>query len=586
MVDSRTASHVLSQIAAYLELRGENRFKARAYETAARGILALSSDDLEPLLQSGEIGSVRGLGPATLTVIRDLVETGSSRYLDQLREATPEGLLDMLRIPGLSPEKIHKIYEGLEISEVAQLEEAARDGRLAKLRGFGPKTAAKILKGIAFSRETGVLALYPHALAEAGHLVALVREHPDIAEAVIAGALRRHREIVSGVSIVARCREGCTPAAVATSFTRIGGVKEASGAGTDSVEIHFIDGVRLALRCVSPAHFAVALWRATGSDEHVELVRARLAERRIVIVGDELRDADGAVFPILDEQTLYRVADLDFVPPELREAQGEIDAAARHELPVLVEPDDIRGVLHCHTHYSDGKSSVREMAEAARQRGWSYLGISDHSAVAFYASGMSVERVLAQHEEIDRLNAELVPNGFRLLKGVEADILADGRLDYDAELLARFDYVIGSIHSRFGMDGPAMTERVLRALDDPFLTILAHPTGRLLLSREPYALDVDAVIEKAAEVGVALELNADPHRLDLDWRHLIDAKRRQARVALGPDAHSVRGLDNVGIGVGMARKAWLEPSDLLNAGDADSIIAFARRRRETATGQR
>jgi DNA polymerase (family 10) len=346
------------------------------------------------------------------------------------------------------------------------------------------------------------------------------------------------------------------------------------------VDIHFIDGARLAFRCVSSAHFAVALWRATGSDEHVALVQTRLAERGIELFGDELRDDTGSAVTVTDEHALYRLAGLDLVPPELREAQGEIDAAARHELPLLVQAADIRGVLHCHTLYSDGKSSVREMAEGARARGWRYLGVSDHSAAAFYASGMPVEKVLSQHEEIDALNVELTPNGFRILKGIEADILADGRLDYDPETLSRFDFVIGSIHSRFGMDGAAMTERVLRALDSPFLTILAHPTGRLLLSREPYALDVEAVIEKAADVGVALELNADPHRLDLDWRHLIEAKRRGARVALGPDAHSVRGLDNVGVGVGMARKGWLEPSDLLNSGDAESIITFARRRRK------
>jgi DNA polymerase (family 10) len=219
------------------------------------------------------------------------------------------------------------------------------------------------------------------------------------------------------------------------------------------------------------------------------------------------------------------------------------------------------------------------MASGARARGWSYIGISDHSAAAFYAAGLSREKVLGQLEEIDSLNDELVSTGFRVLKGIEADILADGRLDYDEELLARFDFVIGSIHSRFGMDGPAMTERVLRALDSPFLTVLAHPTGRLLLSREPYAIDVEAMIEKAAAVGVAVELNADPRRLDLDWRHLITAKRRGATVALGPDAHSVNALDNVGVGVLMARKGWLEASDLLNARDADGITAFARSRR-------
>jgi DNA polymerase (family 10) len=579
MVDSRTASHVLSQIAAYLELRGENRFKSKAYETAARGILSLGVDDLAPLLTSGEIGRVKGLGPATLSVVRDLVETGSSRYLDQLREATPEGLLDMLKIPGLTPEKIHKIYEELEITDVEKLEEAARAGRLAKIRGFGPKTAERILKGIAFSRESGSLVLYLHARADAEHLVSLVREHPAVAAAEIAGDIRRHREIASGVTIVARCRATANPVDVATSFTRIGGVKSASGADTDTVTVHFVDGVTLGLRCVSADHFAVAFWRATGSLEHVELVRARLAERGMAIVGDELRGAQSERLQIKDEVGLYRAADLDFIEPEMREAQGEVDLAARHALPHLLQRDDVRGVLHCHTHYSDGKSSIADMARAAQARGWSYIGISDHSAAAFYAGGLSREKVLAQFEEIDELNdGEFANGGFRVLKGIESDILADGRLDYDEALLSQFDFVIGSIHSRFGMDGPAMTERVLRALDEPFLTILAHPTGRLLLSREPYALDVEAVIEKAVEVGVAVELNADPHRLDLDWHHLIEAKRRGATVALGADAHSINGLDVINLGVLMARKGWLEKTDLLNARDADAVVAFARSR--------
>src|SRR5438105_3039813 len=395
MLDSRTAAHVLSRIAAYRVLRGENRFKARAYETAARGILALGVDDLTPLLASGEIGSVRGLGPATLSVLRDLVETGSSRYLDQLREGTPEGLLDMLKIPGLTPEKIHKIYQELEISDVVELEEAARNGRLARIRGFGPKTAAKILKGIAFSRETEVLSLYPHARVEAEHLAALVREHPDIDAAVIAGAIRRHREVVSGVSIVARCRSGALPERVAASFTRTPSVKQATGDGTDTVDIHFIDGVRLTLRCVSASTFAVALWRATGSAEHVELVHARLTERGLSLVGDVLHDAARAV-DVPDESAFYRAAGLDYIEPELREAEGEIDAAARHALPRLLELRDVRGVLHCHTHYSDGKSSIAEMARGAQARGWSYVGISDQSAAAFYASGLSREKVLAQ----------------------------------------------------------------------------------------------------------------------------------------------------------------------------------------------
>ncbi|HKW46478.1 MAG TPA: PHP domain-containing protein [Gemmatimonadaceae bacterium] len=576
MVDSRTAAHTLSQIAAYLELRGENLYKARAYETAAKGILALAADDIAPLLVSGEIGRVRGLGPATLSVVRDLVELGSSRYLDQLRETTPEGLLEMLKIPGLSAEKIHKIYDELQISDVGQLEEAARDGRLARIRGFGPKTAERVLKGIVFSRETGALELYPRARVQAEHLLAAVREHPEIDDAVIAGAIRRHREVAGATSIVARCRPETIPEHVATSFTRLNGVREATGQGSDTVDIRFVDGVRLSLRCVPAARFAVALWRATGSEEHVELVRSRLADRGFTLLDDDVLDGVRPL-ELLNEQALYRIADLAYVEPELREAEGEVDAAARHALPNLLVPSDIRGVLHCHTVYSDGKSTISEMARGAQARGWRYLGISDHSVAAFYASGLSREKVLAQFDEIDELNSNLT--SVRVLKGIEADILADGRLDYDADLLAQFDFVIGSIHSRFGMDGSAMTERVLRALDDPFITVLAHPTGRLLLSREPYAIDVGAVIEKAADVGVAVELNADPRRLDLDWRHLIEAKRRGATVALGPDAHSVNALDNVAIGVGMARKGWLEANDLLNTRDVDGVLEFARARR-------
>jgi DNA polymerase (family 10) len=294
---------------------------------------------------------------------------------------------------------------------------------------------------------------------------------------------------------------------------------------------------------------------------------------------DRLRHKQGGDLVVTDERALYAAAGLQFVEPELREGMGEVEAARRHALPNLVVATDIRGVLHCHSHYSDGKASIADMARGALARGWSYIGITDHSQAAFYAGGLTRERILAQHEEIDELNATLQGEGMRVLKGIEADILADGRLDYDDELLESFEFVVGSVHSRFSMDVVTMTERVLRALDDPRLTILAHPTGRLLLNREPYALDVEAVLEKAREVGAAVELNADPHRLDLDWRHVRRAKALGVRVAIGPDAHSVGGLDNVRFGITMARKGWLERADVLNAGDADAILAFARSRR-------
>ena len=573
-MDSRTAAHVLSRIAAYLELNGESSFKCRAYEGAARAVRLLGADDLAPLYRSGELAGVRGLGPATLAVIRDLIETGESRYLEQLRESTPDGLLDMLAVPGRTPARIHRVYEDLNVETVEELEAAARDGRLATLPKVGPKTAAKILAGIATARQRGALRLYHHAIVEAEHLRAAVQSHPEVETAEVAGALRRRMEVASTVDIVAVCRGDAT--AVAQSFTRVAGVRSAEGTGA-SVSILYVDGARLTLRCVAPADFPIALWAATGSTEHVAAVTTALAKVGLSIDGDRLVDSRGTVVAVRDEADLYRAAGLAFVPPELREGTGEVAAASRNALPRLVASQDIRGVLHCHSSYSDGKATIAEMARGAQARGWTYIGITDHSQAAFYAGGLSRERVLAQHDEIDELNATL--DGFRILKGIEADILADGQLDYGDELLDRFDFVVGSIHSRFSMDRATMTERVLRALDDSRLTILAHPTGRLLLSREPYAIDLEAVLEKAADVGAAVELNADPHRLDLDWRHLQTAKRLAIRIEIGPDAHSVAGLDNMEIGVGIARKGWLEATDVLNAATADGVLAFARARR-------
>ncbi|MDQ3997254.1 MAG: DNA polymerase/3'-5' exonuclease PolX, partial [Gemmatimonadota bacterium] len=355
----------------------------------------------------------------------------------------------------------------------------------------------------------------------------------------------------------------------------------AVGAGGASVSITFVDGVRFDLYCATPDRFAVALWRATGSDAHVAAVTDRLVRRGLQLHDDELRTAGGRgggpTVPVPDEPALYRAAGLAYMPPELRERADDLDAAERGEIPTLVEYGDIRGVLHCHSNFSDGAATIEEMAGAARARGWSYVGISDHSESAFYAGGVSRDRILEQHEQIDRVNATL--DGVRVLKGVEADILADGRVDYDEDFLERFDYVIGSIHSRFAMDEAAMTARVLTALDNPHLTILGHPTGRLLLTREPYAIDMHAVLEKAGAVGVAVELNADPHRLDLDWRLLRTAKARRVAVEIGPDAHSTHALDNTAIGVGIARKAWLEASDVLNARNVEDVLAFARARR-------
>jgi DNA polymerase (family 10) len=572
-MDSRTAAHVLSRIADHLDLRGENQFKVKAYRGAARALLAVATDDLAPILRSGELARVRGLGPATLAVVRDLVEHGESRYLEELREDTPEGLLELARVPGLSQQKVQLLHRELGIVSIEELEEAARDGRLTKVKGLGPKTAQKILKSIEFMRSARPLRLYVHSVAEGDALLAAVRSHPDVVRAEIAGSLRRRVEVVGDVDIVAACRG--LPTDVAQSFARLPGLKSAEGDGA-SVRVQFMDGLSLDLHCVPEHAFGMALARATGSSAHVEQLDAALAGAGVSREGDTLRRGS-AFLRADDEAKVYEAAEVPWIVPELREGHGEIEAARAGKLPTLIETGDIRGALHCHTTYSDGKHSVAEMAEAAQALGWSYLGISDHSQAAFYASGVAREVMLEQHDEIDAVNATL--SGFRVLKGVEADILADGRLDYDEELLDRFDYVIASIHSRFRMDGDAMTQRVLRAMDDPHMTILAHPTGRLLLSREPYALDLDAVFEKAAATGIAIEINADPHRLDLDWRHVRRARELGVTFAVGPDAHSRRSLEWVNLGVSMARKGWLRRDQVLNTGETDAVLAFARRRR-------
>ncbi|MFL5482123.1 MAG: DNA polymerase/3'-5' exonuclease PolX [Gemmatimonadaceae bacterium] len=577
-MDSRSAAHVLSQIGSLLRLKGEQRFKAKAYQGAARALIALDTDDLGPLLRSGELADTPGIGPATLSVVRDLVETGESRYLNQLSEGMPSGMVDLMRVPGLNAEKIQFIHAELGVQTLEDLERVAQNGELAKLPKFGDKTAHKILRGIEVVRRDAHLQRFPAAIIQAHMLATNVDRHPDVDHAEIAGSIRRHNELVADVDIVAECTKD--PVKVADSFARSPGVREATSKPDEpgSVQIRFVDGTHLDIHCVTKADYPVALWRATGNSPHVDEVRELAKERGFEIRGNSLIGPDGKRIPVEDEDAFFTALDLLPIPPEMREGMGEVEASARHELPDLVVYEDLRGILHCHSDYSDGVATIEELAEGAIERGWDYIGISDHSESAFYARGLKRDRLLRQHEEIDEINVRL--KNFRILKGIEADILADGRVDYDSDVLDTFDYVIGSIHSRFSMDGDAMTKRVLAALDDPHLTILAHPTGRLLLSREPYALDVEAVLEKAAQVGVSVELNADPHRLDLDWRYCRRAKELGVTIEIGPDAHSVPGLDNVHFGIGLARKAWLESVEILNTRGADDVLAFARKRRK------
>ncbi len=557
-MDRRAARQVFEQIAASLALKGENPFRIRAFENAAR-VVAEFPGDLDEAVRTGTLAEAEGIGKASLEIARELVTSGRSSLLDELREQVPPGLLEMLRIPGLGVAKVRVIHEALQLDTLAELEEAARDGRLAALPRFGAKTAEKVRKGIAYLRRSREFSLLHHARAEAESLRQALAGLPGVERVEIAGSVRRCCEIIRDVDLVVLHAPEARDALVKSLGTTPGVTEFVGNEGY--VTLRFDTGLVADVGLSTARDFGLYWVRATGSAEHV-----RQLEARGVGTG-----------PFPDEASVYRAAGLAWIPPELREGTGEIEAAAAGTLPTLVQRDDLKGLLHCHTNYSDGSTTVAQWADACRAAGYGWIGITDHSGSAAYAGGLKAADVPRQHAEIDAVNAGT--EGTRVLKGVEADILADGTLDYGPDVLDQFEFVIGSIHSRFGMTGEEMTARVLRAMDDPHLTILGHPTGRLLLSRDPYALDLERVLARAAERGVAVEMNADPHRLDLDWRAARRARELGVTMSIGADAHSVAGLANVTVGLGVARKGWLEPRDVLNTRDAAGFLTFARARR-------
>ena len=569
-MNAREVAAVLEEIAMLAELAGENPFRVRAFSSAARTLEGTTAD-LEALASADELTSLPGVGPAIADTIRELLETGRSAQHEELRAATPVGLHDLLRIPGLGTKRVRTLYAELGIASLEQLENAARAGTIAQLPGFGAKTTEKILQGLAFVRSVAGRRRYPQALELAVRFVEWLRAHPAVTSAEVAGALRRRMETVSSVELVAASEN---PPEVVGAFVALlgseGGVEES---GEERATARLRDGLRVRLRCVAPERFVAAVAWETGSEAHREQLQERAEERGLRLDDRGLR-RDGGPVALPDEEALYAALGLAYLPPELREGLGEVEAAAAGRVPRLIEPGDLRGTFHCHTTWSDGKATLAEMAEAARARGWRYLGIADHSRSAGYAGGLTPAAVRKQWREVDAWNAAHGGGGadrFRVFKGTECDILPDGTLDYPDDLLAGFDYVVGSVHSSFAMGERAMTDRVLRALENPHLTMLGHLTGRVLLTRDEYAIDARAVIDAAAERGVAVEINADPHRLDLDWRHVRYAAERGVLIPINPDAHSTGGLGNVAFGVNVARKGWLTAPQVLNTWTLEAV---------------
>ena len=564
MITARIAADFVEEYATLLELSGASSFRVRAYANAVRALETLTSP-LDELLAAGTLTEVKGIGDSVAALVAEFAATGTAQAYEKLRAATPEGLLDMLRVPGLGPRKINAIRKALGIETLDALAQAGRAGQLAALKGFGPKTEATILKGVEFIRAHEGHCRVDSARQSAQSLLAALRPHAQ--RLAIAGGLRRARETVQQLDLVLSTTDADAVAAAFAGHPDIAEVLAPSAGRLHS-------GLHANLHVVPDEAFPAALHSYTGSEDHRAALRDRAAGRGLVL--DERGLWRGAErIECADEAALFAALGLAYIRPELRENQGEVEAAAANALPELVTAADIRGLLHVHSTYSDGADSLEAMACAVRERGFEYMGIADHSQTAAYAGGLSVAEVQRQWEEIDRLNEALAP--FRIFKGIESDIRGDGSLDYDDDLLAQFDFVVVSVHSQFNLSRDAMTARIVRAIEHPAATIVGHPTGRLLLKREGYAVDVEQIIKAAARCEVALEINAHPARLDLDWRHVKKARDHGVQIAVNTDAHSIAGLDHLGYGIGIARKGWLGAADVPNALGRDAIAAWFRR---------
>ena len=570
---------VLAEIGTLLELKGENPFKTRAYQAGARALEAMEDDELATLIREERLKSVKGIGDALAQKIGELHATGQLEFFEKLKASIEPGLIEMLDVPGLGPKKIRALHEKLGLVSLADLAAACTDGRVAALDGFGEKSQQKIVEGIRNREAYGKRHLWWDAREIAGPIVAGLRALPQVTRAEAAGSLRRGLETVGDLDFIVAATE---VAPVVAWFVTQAGVKEVTARGETKASVRFESGMQADLRLVPVEQFAFALHHFTGSKDHNVQMRQRALARGLSLSewglvpaeggGTAKEKAEGGAQGVKagDETALFAALALAFIPPELREGLGEIEAAEAGELPRLIEAGDLRGAFHNHTTASDGRNTLAEMTAAAEVLGWTYLGIADHSKSSVQARGLSEVRLAAQVAEIRELNAS---GRFKthVFAGTECDILPDGRLDYDDAVLASLDYVVASVHSAFTQSADEMTARLIRAIEHPRTTMLGHTTGRLLLRREGYAVNVTKVIDAAIANRVIIELNASPWRLDLDWRHWRKAAARGLLCAINPDAHETAGLSHVQAGVNSARKGWLTRENVLNTRSLDGV---------------
>ena len=578
-VDRAAAALVLAEIATLLELQGGSRFKVRAYAGAARA-LEEADQPLDVLIRTGALESLPGVGPASRSVVEELARTGASSYHEELQRQSPVALLELLRVPGLGASKVRALHDELGVASLDDLEDAARAGRLLRVKGFGPRVQASILEGIAFVRASSGRRLLSGAERAARRFAAALAEVEGARRVEVVGTVRRREELHREAALLVAADAGAAEG-VLDAFLSLPALAAPERMAGSEARGRLADGFGIRLRICAPEDFPLALVETTGNREHVEAFAGRATLAGLELRAGQLLDHAGAPVRPADEVAAYGAAGLAWVPPEMREGLGEADLAAEGVLPPLVSVEELRGCFHNHTTWSDGSATVAEMAEAALARGWRYLGLADHSAAAAYAGGIGAEALAEQREEIDDWNASRGEELW-LFQGVEADILPDGRLDLagDGDALDSLDYVVASVHSAFALDERAQTERVLKALAHPAVTFLGHATGRRLLQREGYRVDLEAVMRYAAEQGIAIEINANPRRLDLPWRWWHRARILGVETAVNPDAHSTAELDYVRFGVDVARKGWLGPASVWNTLELDDVRERLVRRRK------
>lgn len=553
-MDKKSVVTILNEIAVLLELAGENPFKSRSYTNVARQLEQID-EDIETLVEEKRLREIKGVGDALEEKITELVSTGKLKYYEDLKKKFPETLFELFDIPGLGAKRIKQLYDELHVKSMRDLEKAVASGKVAGLEGFGKKMQEKIEEGIGFVHEHTGQHLIDKARENADALLAYLKKDNSIIRIDVAGSIRRHKEVVKDIDVIVSSKK---PKPLMQRFVEYEEVASVRGHGETKSSVALKSGMQADIRIVSDKEFPYALLYFTGSKEHNVRLRQIAKERDLKLNEYGLFKGEKNI-PCKDEAAIYAKLDLPYFPPELREDMGEFEA---DELPDLVTEDDFVGMFHCHSTYSDGKASIENMAKGAKERGFKYITMTDHSQSAQYAGGLTPDDVEQQHAEIEKVNKKLT--GITILKGIESDILKNGSLDYKDDVLATFDLVIASVHAQMNMSEKDATKRLVKAVENEYTTILGHPTGRLLLSRDGYPLDYETLFDACVANNVAVEINGNARRLDLDWRYVKRAKEKGVMLVVGPDAHSVDQLDNIWYGLGIARKGWLEKDDLLN----------------------